>query len=276
MRRAKVEEVADPAKAFAREVRALADRHQTWRVFSDFCELSALGFQQASWTIRSGGALDPELEERHRKIASAYKPEEVEGFGRLLAYTVMALEAHPELDFLGPVFQDLELANHWKGQFFTPAPVCRMMASMTIGDGADVRAKIEERGFLMLGEPAVGSGAMVLAFAAELRALGLEPRGQLMVDATDVDATAARMAYIQFTLLDLPAIVRLGNALTLEEREAWGTFAFWRGAWPLKLRAPRPGPVIEALEELAAVGAEEPHELAAARDLKAVGQISLF
>ena len=34
-------------------------------------------------------------------------------------------------DVLGGVFSELDLGNKWAGQFFTPDPVCRMMAAMT-------------------------------------------------------------------------------------------------------------------------------------------------
>jgi len=46
-------------------------------------------------------------------------------------------------DVLGGVFSELDLGNKWAGQFFTPDPVCRMMAAMTFDSSA--REIIETR-----------------------------------------------------------------------------------------------------------------------------------
>ncbi|GBQ21633.1 hypothetical protein AA12717_0951 [Gluconacetobacter sacchari DSM 12717] len=43
------------------------------------------------------------------------------------------------------------------------------------------------------------------------------------VTAIDVDPRAAHMAFVQFSLLHIPATVIVGNSLTLETREYWFT-----------------------------------------------------
>ncbi|MGA8560676.1 MAG: hypothetical protein WB685_14775, partial [Pseudolabrys sp.] len=48
-------------------------------------------------------------------------------------------------DVLGGVFSELDLGNKWAGQFFTPDPVCRMMAAMTFDSSA--REIIETRSY---------------------------------------------------------------------------------------------------------------------------------
>ncbi len=54
------------------------------------------------------------------------------------------------------------------------------------------------------------------------------------------------MAYVQFSLLGIPAIVIEGNALTLEQHATWYTPMHMMGAWPLKLRRREaPEPAIE-------------------------------
>ena len=73
-------------------------------------------------------------------------------------------------DVLGGVFSELDLGNKWAGQFFTPDPVCRMMAAMTFDSSA--REIIETRGYPG-SEPCVGGGAMVIALARELRSQGI-------------------------------------------------------------------------------------------------------
>ena len=72
-------------------------------------------------------------------------------------------------DVLGDIFHELELHNERKGQFFTPFPICQMMAKMTLGENAqDI---ITKKGFVTLSEPACGTGAMIIAATQELQVL---------------------------------------------------------------------------------------------------------
>lgn len=252
----KRDEILDPARTFYKEVQALADRHQTWRVFSDFAELAALSLRQGAHMFR-GLPRDEDIERQHARIMEPYRQEEREGFARLFACVVLGLEGPEPVDFLGPRFQELDLGNHWHGQFFTPSPLCRMMAEMVVGDAESAHAIVAEKGFVSTLEPCVGSGAMVIALAGALRARGIDTQRELLVDATDVDPTAAHMAYVQFTLLGIPAIVRVGNGLTLEQRDAWATLGYWMGEWRFR-RSERPvSPVVEALAEMLVSGPPE-------------------
>lgn len=60
----------------------------------------------------------------------------------MLGLITMVLEENPEQDFLGSMFMRLELGNHWKGQFFTPYSVCKVMAEM---NAPDLEATIEAK-----------------------------------------------------------------------------------------------------------------------------------
>lgn len=76
-------------------------------------------------------------------------------FPKMLAALASALEDDMS-DILGRLFHDLELANKWTGQFFTPDCICRMMAKMNLtGDINDI---ITARGFLRASEPCIGAG----------------------------------------------------------------------------------------------------------------------
>lgn len=174
-------------------------------------------------------------EERYLQIVRAYEREEVNIFPQILGEVVMALEEHFG-DVLGRTFHDLELHNKWAGQFFSPDAICQMMAAMTVGDSADLRERIAARGFITAQEPAVGSGAMVIALARAMREAGINYQEHLHVTAIDVDPKCAHMAYVQFTLLHIPAIVIHGNTLSLEEYGRWYTPAHFMGGWDWKLR----------------------------------------
>lgn len=63
---------------------------------------------------------------------------------QMLGIITMALEENPNQDFLGRLYMNLNLGNHWRGQFFTPYHVSELMAKVTIGK--DCQTEIEEKG----------------------------------------------------------------------------------------------------------------------------------
>src|SRR2546430_15704474 len=76
---------------------------------------------------------------------------------------------------------------------------------------------------------------------------------QLHVTAIDLDILAVHMAYVQCTLLHIPAIIVHGDTLRDETYSVWRTFAHVMGLWDAKLaRDPRqlPPPAPEPPKEL--------------------------
>ena len=210
--------------------RLAAGRHSRWQVFADFCEMAAISFSNAvDLTQREA------REAEYMKIVKKYDRNEVELFPQALGQVVLALEKNFG-DVLGRTFHDLELHNKWAGQFFTPYDVSRMMAKMTIGDGADLRARIAQRGFVTAQEPAVGSGAMVIALAEGMRDAGINYQEHLHVSAVDVDLKCVHMAYVQFSLLHIPAIITHGDSLALKEYSHWHTPAHILDGWNEKFQ----------------------------------------
>lgn len=222
--------VNDHQKELAKLLNSYSGRHSHWQVFSDFCEIGAITFSNAVDLSQR-----EKREERYMQIIKGYSREELDKFAQGFAHLTMALE-NSFGDVLGRTFHDLELHNKWAGQFFTPYDVSRMMAKMTIGGGEDLRAKIEARGFVTAQEPAVGSGAMVIALAQEMRDAGINYQKHLHVTAIDVDAKCVHMAYLQFALLHIPAIIIHGNTLSLETYDHWYTPAHIVDLWNWKLR----------------------------------------
>jgi hypothetical protein len=214
----------------AKMIREVGHRHGAWQVFSDFCEMAAISFSNAV-----DRAQFHKREERYLAIVKRYKPDEVARFPQVLAALTMSLDDEPT-DVLGRVFHELELHNKWAGQFFSPFPVCQMMARMLLEDADTVRRKIEERGYLSAHEPAVGSGAMVIALAVAMRDMDINYQQHLHVSAIDVDAKCVHMAYAQFALLHIPAVIVHGNTLSCETFGHWHTPAHIMGSWEWKLR----------------------------------------
>lgn len=222
--------VLDHQKELAKLLNSFYGRHSHWQVFSDFCEIGAITFSNAVDLAQRD-----KREERYLQIVKGYDREELDKFARGLACLTMALE-DGFCDVLGRTFHDLELHNKWAGQFFTPYDVSKMMAKMTIADCEDLKARIAARGFVTAQEPAVGSGSMVIALAEAMRDAGINYQQHLHVTAIDVDPKCVHMAYLQFSLLHIPAVIVHGNTLSLEEYGHWYTPAHIMGGWNWKLR----------------------------------------
>lgn len=173
---------------------------------------------------------DVRREERYLKTIGRYNKTEADVFPRLLGITTKAVDL--DGDFLGEVFMQMELGSSFSGQFFTPFSLSHMIAKMNL-DG--VESIVERDGFITVCEPSCGAGGMVIACARTLRDMKLNYQQTMHVTAIDVDNTAAYMAFIQLSLLHIPAVVVVGNTLTLEERERLYTFSHHKGAWDLRL-----------------------------------------
>lgn len=199
----------------------------TYSVFADTCEMMAITMSRMD--LRQAEAREVRFLQLEQCNGREFRDMAAAVFAKL----VEALEAEP-FDVLGAVFHELELHNKHAGQFFTPYHLCRLMASVS-GNAEEWRGHIERRGYMTMCEPAAGSGAMVIALADEMRRAGINYQRHLHVTAVDVDSRAAHMAFVQLGLLHIPAVVVVGNTLTLEERERWLTPAHVMGGWSWRL-----------------------------------------
>lgn len=210
-------------------MQGMAHRHDLWRVFSDFVEMAAVSIANACDRSNPDHAT---REARYMEIVKAYRPDELQDFARMLAHLAEALGCGLD-DVLGEVFMELELGSKWHGQFFTPFELCRLMAAVNL-DG--VRATVERQGFVTVNEPACGGGAMLIALADEMGRAGMNYQRQMHCVAQDLDLKAVHMAYVQLSLLHIPAVVIHGNTLAVETRSRWLTPAHIMGNWSWKLR----------------------------------------
>lgn len=204
-------------------------KHDLYTVFSDWCECAAISMSNAVDLAHF-----EKREARYLEIARKYDARTMGDFPKIMGEVVMALEDKPH-DILGATFHALELHNKARGQFFTPYPLCQLMARMVAGSAEDMRNAIAERGFMIAQEPAVGSGAMIIALAEAILEAGFNYQRLLHVTAVDIDARAVHMAYIQFSLLHIPATVIVGDSLAMRFREEWHTMAHVIGGWSARL-----------------------------------------
>lgn len=216
-------------KNLIRLIQACAYRYDRWQVFSDFVEMSAISISNAVDLAQFAGR-----EARYMQLAGKYTSEELGLFPKMLGELVMELDAGAK-DVLGDVFMEMDLSSKWHGQFFTPYHLCQAMTGVLVDD--DMRDLITARGFIRANEPACGGGAMIIALAEEMRQNGLNYQKCLHVVAQDLDIKAVHMAYVQLSLLHVPAVIIHGNTLSLEERSRWYTPAHVLGGWNQKLAA---------------------------------------
>jgi hypothetical protein len=207
-----------PEEAFQKIFRSVCERHDRWRVFSDFCEMSAMALANAV-------SKDPMREERYLEVVKRYSREEVKSLCDLLACVMAGLDLNT--DFLGQQFMQLGLADHYQGQFFTPMELARLMAAM-VTNRRELLERVQEQGVYEFHEPTAGAGATIIAMAAIMSDAGLDPRKHLRVTAIDINPTVAYMCFIQLSVLGIPATVYVGDALGTEMREALHTPGLYR------------------------------------------------
>lgn len=209
-------------------LRQLGYRHGPWQVFRDFVAMCAIAISNAV-DKRQFAAREAE----YLTIVARYCKEEADELARGFALVTLGLEVGM-CDFLGSLFMSMEMGDTWKGQFFTPYEVSYLMASMTMGRGA--ANEIERKGFITVSDPCVGGGAMVIAAAHALQDAKINYQQHMHAVAVDIDIVAVHMAYVQLSLLHIPAVVYHGNSLSLETWSAWRTPAHVLGLWDAKLR----------------------------------------
>ena len=266
-----------------------------YTVIRDFFELSAI-------SIRNNfdhGNEYANLEKRYTEIAQGYKKEYLEGFAMALGLLGKKIQDAvngnaPFADWAGELYMDSGTSNGKAGQFFTPYSVSQCMARINFPKD-EVRAKLgdDPNRVLTIYEPTCGAGGLIVASIDALNEAGVNYSWNAFVDCGDIDPRCVHMTYVTLSLLGVPAVVRLGDALTMEYREAWFTPAYlmaWphfkkqigRGNYPNSATVPKSTDTQEKPQEAAPEPPKkEPQELAPAiaetvPTMDANGQYSLF
>lgn len=193
-------------------------------------------------------------------------------------------------DVIGDVYEEWGNANHWAGQYFTPWGLCRMMAKMTITDELlyermetayrespygkmhallspdRISAFVREQGESLvpliaeyikpvtISDPAVGSGKLLLAAAAQFPQWAVQ-WGLVQFYGMDIDQTCVKMAQVNMMLHGINGYA-LKCALALSNQELATLPEYHRDAYTQAQEADRSGNperVEEIAEEVAAV-----------------------
>ncbi|EPD0212447.1 N-6 DNA methylase, partial [Salmonella enterica] len=203
-----------------------APHENRWQVFSDFAHMAAAALYNVFHH-------DPTVEADYLRRVKRYSKEDAIRMSRLLDVVTDGLEFSPT-DFLGQLMMTLELGNQNLGQYFTPYSVSYVMARINM---ADRLPELEEGhgSFITVCDPACGAGGMIVATAEAMLEAGYNPQKRMLAFCTDIDPLAAMLCYIQLTLMHIPAVVSIGNSLTMEMTREMATPAYRLGLWDLKL-----------------------------------------
>ena len=201
------EAIQGTEKEFLDEFQKLCYSRSSWQVWADL--MAAMACSISNVADRS-----PEhYESREKEYAQCIERlGSVEIPAKMLAIIVEALERNPEQDFLGEMYMQLNLGNHWKGQFFTPYHICEFMSEINYAGDEMLDAKTGKK-YITVSDPACGAGAMLIAFANTARKHKINYQDKVLFVAQDIDETAMLMCYVQLSLLGCNAAVIRGDSL---------------------------------------------------------------
>ena len=195
-------------KEFNAILREIDYSKNTVTKFGDFLTLCTYSLAQPFYNSN-------EIEEKYKCVAKQYSLSQLEKFAQLISIVILALEDEMQ-DFLGQIFMSNDMGASYKGQFFTPYHVSKMMAEIQLVDSDNFK----DRDLISVSEPCSGSGGMIIAFAECLKEKGINYQQKIYVEAIDIDDLCYKMTYIQLALLGIPAKVLKGNTLSLDFQEA--------------------------------------------------------
>lgn len=274
---------------FAKVFADLCQRKSSWEVWADFIAMAAISISNV---FDREGKSHEEREKQYIRTIKGYNEAEQQVFPKLFALMIDALEDEPDQDFLGEMFMGLNLGNHWRGQFFTPYNVCRMIAEMQI-DG--IESRVERQGWVGVHDPCCGAGALLIAARNAMVRRKLGPTTALYV-AQDIDRTAALMCYLQLSLLGCAGYVVVADSILYPiagpssspllisptpEQEVWLMPALYDETWVARMQWERMRLALDHLGVTATAPlqqAEPPPENNTMPALNEVanGQLSLF
>ena len=202
--------------------------HNYYDVVRDFFEMSAISIRNK---FDYSDKRD-DYEQRYMQTAKKYTGEQLAMFAKALGIfttiTSNTVDGNDSFcDWAGQIYMDSQTQSKDAGQYFTPYPVSRMMAMVTLS-GYGIKRRIEEDAdtVIAINEPTCGAGGIIVAEIETLYKQGINYAWNVFVDCGDIDSRCVHMTYLTLSLLGVPAVVRLGDALAMEYRETWFTPAY--------------------------------------------------
>lgn len=200
------------------KLKQLNHKHNIANVFNDFLSM-------VTYSISNSVSFNQALENQYLNIINKYEKDEQDLFPKMFASLINSLNPEEFNDVLGTIFEELELQNKFKGQFFTPQHICDLMNEITLNKDEVIKI-IDTRGYFSMSEPACGSGRLVYSLLKFMHDNNINFHKNVYIEATDVSNLCAYMTYIQLSLYGANAKVICGNTLTNEVYETFYTPMF--------------------------------------------------
>ena len=197
------------------KLKELGNKHNLINVFNDFLSL-------VTYSISNAVNFDKARENQYLNIINKYNKNEQKLFTKMIMSLVNSLNQEDFNDFLGKIYEEFNMQNKFKGQFFTPINVCNMMSEITLNK-KEIQKAIENKGYFSMSEPACGSGRLIYSLLKFMSKNNINYQKHLYVEAVDVSSLCAYMTYIQLSLYGVHAKVICGNTLTNEVYEVFYT-----------------------------------------------------
>lgn len=178
-----------------------------WQIIKDLTENSALRIQ--SLYKRDDQGME-RIRVKYQKYNAWEKFEDIERkiWEMLAAQTEGII---PYGDYLGELYMKSETSNSKAGQFFTPFHISQMLAQL---QQAVALQKLHDEETITLNDPTCGSGGLLIALIESLVKQGVNTARDVLIECSDIDERCVNMAYVQLSLLGVPARVIHQDALT--------------------------------------------------------------
>lgn len=214
-------------------IMGLACTSSAWQVFSDWIAFTAMFVSNLYDAVH-----EEERLEGLKDLCKRYGDMKCQQFLAMVLILFKlfdeALERKELRDFLGEIYEDLNLTSEENGQYFTPRTISRFMGEILLTD--TLKGFIEEKGYVTIMEPAAGSGRMLLSIMEAVEQQNYNHKTQCVVLAVDRDIRCVHMAYIQLAMYGVPAVVVHGDSLALQEWSRWYTPVYLIDSWIWRVR----------------------------------------
>lgn len=187
----------------------LTGKRNMWQVFNDVITMIACSVQSQFSTLKRF----KQVEELYMNTAVGYSKEELLIVCQIFAKITDMLNENPFRDLLGDLYMQLEMGNNELGQFFTPYNIAKLVAESCV-DIDKAKGKINERGYIVINEPACGGGANVIGLCDVLYNNGINYQQKCIVVCQDLSRLTGLMCYIILSLIGCSAVIKIGDTLS--------------------------------------------------------------
>ena len=177
-------------------IKDMSGSYTPYQIFCDWVKMSAISVQNACCIIHDN--VWNKREQEYKDIMIKYDYQQQQMFSKMLFWLEEELSQNMT-DVLGNIFMAADCGNKQTMQFFSPS----FISSITTGIAIPEDVSREKP--LLINEPSVGSGGMIIAIAKELYERGINYQDCMKVFANDLDWNGVYMSYLQFSLLGIDA-----------------------------------------------------------------------